>query len=189
MTRTQLIEKCLAAVKEVTIVASEFQNLDLAILNLKEHPRGWSILQCFDHLNLYNDYYVKQITKAFEDLKTSHQDEISYSWIGKKSINMMAPQNLSKQKTFRHMEPSHSQLDKSVIEKFLTDQSQLRGMLLDAKTRGLNLNHKIIKVEFFKLLKMYTGETFEFMINHELRHILQARRIQKNISAQAALIV
>jgi uncharacterized damage-inducible protein DinB len=189
MKRIELLDEFVNVVDEIISEATAFQKLSEPDLNVKEHEKGWSILQCFDHLNQYNQHYLKQLTTAIHNAKSSSSEDIAYSWVGRKSITMMDPENHAKQKTFRHMEPSQSELKKSVIEKFMSDQMQLRDLLVQARTKALDLNQKTVKVEFFKLLKMYTGETLQFMINHELRHIRQAERIKRGIAANPVLII
>jgi hypothetical protein len=189
MKPVELLDEFVNVVDEIISNATEFQNFAESDLNVKEHAKGWSILQCFEHLNQYNQHYLKQLTTAIRNAKPSSSVEIAYSWVGRKSITMMDPENRAKQKTFRHMEPSRSELKKSVIEKFIADQVQLKELLIQAKTNALDLNQKTVKVEFFKLLKMYTGETFQFMINHQLRHIRQAERIKRGIAANPLLII
>jgi hypothetical protein len=189
MKRVELLDKFVNAVDEIVLTARGFQNLPESDLNVKEHANGWSILQCFDHLNQYNAYYFRQLAAAISDAKPTSSEEIAYSWVGRKSISMMDPKNAAKQKTFRHMEPSRSQLKKSVLEKFILDQAQLKELLVRVRTNAFELNKKSVKVEFFKLFKMYTGETLEFIINHELRHLQQAGRIKGAIDANPVLVI
>lgn len=109
---------------------------------------------------------------------------ISYSWLGKKSMEMVHPQNGKKHKTVKHMNPSNSQLSTATITEFLKHLQDLQNLLQSAKTA--NLNKKAIPVEFFKLLKMRIGETLEFIITHQKRHLQQALRVKQQAVSVAS---
>ncbi|CAM3825035.1 DinB family protein [Pontibacter korlensis] len=168
------------------IVAHSFSSLSLVDLNYKPAPDKWSMLECLEHLNRYSRYYNPVLTKA---VAQSSSDEIyvtgiNYSWIGKKSLEMVRPQNMKKHKTVKHMNPNNSQLTRATVEEFLLHQQELLQLLYDA--RKVNLNRKAVPVEFFKLLKMRLGESLEFMVVHQERHIQQALRVKQELMKQAA---
>ena len=73
------------------------------------------------------------------------------------------------------MDPaSASQLGLPVIEEFRQHQQKLLDLIRKAGQTDISKGN--VKVEFFKLLKMTSGEALEFVITHELRHIQQAQR-------------
>lgn len=170
-------------------VRDQFGNLSFEHLNYKPHPERWSILECFEHLNRYNRYYLQAIEKAFERSGPFVDEEIKSTWIGKKSIAMMEPSNRKKQKTFRHMNPLNSALTSDVLDHFLNDQNRLLTLL--EKAKHININSKLIPIEFFRLLKMNIGEGFQFVVVHQHRHVLQAHTVNMEFSSSkpAALAV
>jgi hypothetical protein len=98
---------------------------------------------------------------------------------------MMSPLNQKKQKTFKKMNPANSSLDSNVFKKFISDQQRLKTLvegLLQAEP-----NAKVVKVEFFKLLKMTIAETLEFLIVHEQRHLIQACNVQAKHAATSQI--
>lgn len=166
-------------------VTTEFSALDLTALNYKPTPESWSILECLEHLNRYSRYYNPALAKAIANNSDgNYVPSITYSWLGKKSLDMVRPQNGKKHKTVKHMNPANSALGPATIEEFLKHQQELQQLLLRAKSA--NLNKKAIPVEFFKLLKMRIGETLEFVVIHQERHIQQALRVKQELSAKAA---
>ncbi|GHA63215.1 DinB family protein [Pontibacter akesuensis] len=166
-------------------VATEFASLDLAALNFKPAPDSWSILECLEHLNRYSRYYNSAIAKAIaQNTGGTDVTSISYSWLGKKSVDMVRPQNTKKHQTVKHMNPNNSQLDRTTVEEFLQHQQELQQLLQQA--RGANLAKKAVPVEFFKLLKMRIGEALEFVVVHQERHVQQALRVKQQQAKLAA---
>ena len=166
-------------------VAHEFSSLDLSSLNFKPSPDSWSILECLEHLNRYSRYYNPALAKAIaQNTGGNFVPSIDYSWLGKKSLDMVRPQNMKKHKTVKHMNPNNSQLSRATLEEFLKHQTELLHLLQNAKSA--NLNKKAIPVEFFKLLKLRIGETLEFVVVHQERHVQQALRVKQQLAKQAA---
>ncbi|GGG12169.1 DinB family protein [Pontibacter amylolyticus] len=162
-----------------------FVPLELSLLNSKPAPDSWSILECLEHLNRYSRYYNPVLAKAIAANAGGNTDQtISYTWLGKKSLDMVRPENGKKSKTVKHMNPNNSQLGRQTLEEFLDHQTELL-QLLD-KAKGANLNKKAIPVEFFKLLKLRIGETLEFVALHQERHLQQALNVKKQLPVNQA---
>ncbi|GAB3202770.1 hypothetical protein ABID22_001055 [Pontibacter aydingkolensis] len=166
-------------------VANEFPKMDLNSLNFKPGPESWSILECLEHLNRYSRYYNPALAKAIaKNADGTFTGSINYSWLGKKSLDIVRLQNMKKHKTVKHMNPNNSQLGRTTVDEFLKHQEELQQLLQNAK--GSNLNKKVIPVEFFKLLKLRIGETLEFMVAHQERHVQQALRVKQQLAQQVA---
>lgn len=180
------LEQLLQAAKgQQHTVTTAFATQDLATLNYKLSPESWSMLECLEHLNRYSRYYLPALAKAIASTTNdNHAHTISYSWLGKKSLDMVRPQNMKKHKTVKHMNPNNSQLTRAVVDEFLNHQKEVLALLSSAKTT--DIHKKAIPVEFFKLLKLRIGETFEFVITHQDRHIQQAMRVKQEQARQVA---
>ncbi|WP_242922117.1 DinB family protein [Pontibacter liquoris] len=166
-------------------VAAEFAPLDLSSLNFKPGPESWSILECLEHLNRYSRYYNPALANAIAQNSGSPTvPHISYSWLGKKSLEMVQPQLLKKHKTVKHMNPNNSPLNRATLEEFLQHQTELLRLLEEAKKA--NLHKKAVPVEFLKLLKLRIGEALEFVVAHQERHVQQALRVKQLLTRQAA---
>ncbi|WP_230392342.1 DinB family protein [Pontibacter sp. FD36] len=167
-----------------TVVAA-FVPLELSLLNFKPAPDSWSVLECLEHLNRYSRYYNPALAKAIATNSDDKPEQtISYSWLGKKSLDMVRPDNVKKSKTVRHMNPNNSQLGRQTLEEFLDHQTELLQLLNKAK--NTNLNKKAIPVEFFKLMKLRIGETLEFVALHQERHLQQALNVKKQLPVNQA---
>jgi hypothetical protein len=171
----------------LTTVQTELEPLELAHLNHQPAPGAWSILECLEHLNRYSRYYNERLAKALTQPGISanaKEAEVSYSWLGGQFIRMMAPGNTKKAKTLDRMNPSGSRLGREVLTEFARHQQHLLELL--AQAHSADLNRKAVPIEFFKLLKMRLGETFEFVVLHEQRHVQQALWAKASWPAEAA---
>jgi len=162
-------------------VEIEFSPLDEAALHFKPSPVSWSILECLEHLNRYNRFYNAELAAALA--KQAHtkpacnSQQVTYSWLGRKSYEAVRPENAQASKTLQRMNPSSSHLNRAVLEEFLQHQANLA--LLLEKAAGADLNQKAVRIEFFKLFKLKTGEAFQFLVAHEQRHMQQALRVKQ----------
>ncbi len=82
-------------------------------------------------------------------------------------------------KTFKNMNPLNSQLDKKVIQEFITQQTEMLRLLDEA--RKISLNKTKTSITLSKAIKLKLGDTFRFVIHHNQRHLLQAERVLKGI--------
>ena len=178
----------LAALSQATrqllaTVHTEFLPLELAQLNQQPAPGAWSILECLEHLNRYSRYYNPRLAQALAQPAPAAETEVGYSWLGRQFIGLMAPGNPKKAKTLQRMNPRGSRLGREVLAEFTQQQEQLLELL--ARAQPADLNRKAVPVEFLKLLKMRLGETFEFVVLHEQRHVQQALRAKACLPTEA----
>lgn len=179
MKTTQLLTELKTQTERIIqTVETKFIALPDDRLNLKPAADKWSVLECFEHLNLYSQYYLTALESAISRTAPAQPQEMKYTWIGKKSVAMMHPSNMKKQKTFKKMIPAKSKLTRDVLATFLNDQQRILRMI--EKASLLNISKAVVPVEFFKLLKMNIAETLEFVIVHEQRHLIQAENVLKN---------
>jgi len=179
MTSIELLAKLRHDIHAIINVAKEFELLPEAALNWKEHAEKWSILECLEHLNRYSLYYHVELKKAIARAAPSDKKhEAKSTWMGKKFIDMMHPDNTKKHKTFARMNPIHGSLKKEVVERFLRNQEELLDIV--AKASKIDLNKASIPVEFLKILRMNFGDALQFVVVHEQRHINQACTARSN---------
>lgn len=168
-------------------VETELAPLPDAVLNAKPRPEAWSALECLEHLNRYARYYLPVLTRALAGAAPAAATEVRYSWLGRKSLDLVRPDNGQQHRTVKHMNPTGSQLGRAVLKEFLEHQTALLALLAAARTT--DLNRRAVPVEFFRLLKLRVGETLEFVVLHEQRHLEQARRASQLAQAAAPVLV
>ena len=181
MTSHDLLVKLRRDVLTIIDAAKDFERLAESDLNWKEHQRKWSILECLEHLNRYSIYYNAEFKNAIARTITSNNDQYQAksTWMGRKFIAMMHPNNTKKHKTFARMNPTEGSLKKDVIVRFIRNQQELLD-ILDLVSK-VDLNKGSIRVEFLKILRMNLGDALQFVIVHEQRHLKQAAAVRSNV--------
>ena len=164
---------------------TELQLLPDEALQYRPGSDKWSVLECLEHLNRYARYYHPALAEALQQAAPAADAAVRFTWLGRKSCELVRPENQKPQKTLARMNPARSHLSRSVLAELRQHQEQLLMLLTQAV--GKDLNRKVIPVEFFRLLKMCTGETLLFVVAHARRHVQQAQRAAAQAPAVAAL--
>lgn len=168
-----LIEQSRQIVNQVEkLDANDWQSL-----TWKQDSNSWNILECLEHLNLYGDFYLPQIENSIKSSNTQSEIEFRSGILGSYFAKSMLPkEKLNKIKTFKDKNPLNGDLDKTVIDRFINQQIKLIELL--NKSRKVSLNKVKIKISISKLIRLKLGDTFQFIINHNIRHLKQIERIQ-----------
>ncbi|MDH5603883.1 MAG: hypothetical protein OEY51_08085, partial [Cyclobacteriaceae bacterium] len=72
--------------------------------------------------------------------------------------------------------PLNTKLDKRVIDKFIEQQVKILDLL--GQSRNVSLNKVRIRTSISSLIKLKLGDTFQFLINHIIRHLKQIDSIE-----------
>lgn len=91
---------------------------------------------------------------------------------------MLPKAQLNKMKTFKDKNPLNANLGKTVIDKFIHQQIKLIDLL--TQSRKVSLNKVKIQTSISSFIKIKLGDTFQFIINHNIRHLKQIESIQAN---------
>ncbi len=177
MQSEKLIQTLSEQTKQIINKAENLKCYDLNTLTWKETEITWSILECLEHLNLYGDFYLPQIENKIKNSITKNEPEFKNGVLGNYFSKSMLPRGkLNKMKTFKDKNPLNANLDKSVIDKFINQQIKLLDLL--NQSRNVSLNKVKIQTSVSSLIKLKLGDTFQFFINHIIRHLKQIDRIQ-----------
>lgn len=149
-------------------------------LNWQPSQKEWSIGQCLDHLLKTNTSYSEAIEKKLASTPAKEgQHPFKYGLIGRYFINMMAPSPSFKVPSPPTIKPQRSQIDPGIIERFLKQQDDLEKLVRQAS--GHDLTTKVPS-PLFRLLRLQLGEMFVVMMQHEQRHLNQAKRVMESES-------
>ncbi|CAD0225488.1 DinB family protein [Chryseobacterium sp. JV274] len=145
-------------------------------LNFRPSTDNWSTLECLEHLNRYGDFYIPEISRNISSAGKSPQSYFRPGILGNYFAKSMIPkEKMNKMKTFKTMNPIHSQINKGVIDTFIKQQEKLLELLEDA--RQTDLEKVKTNISISKLIKLKLGDTFRFVIYHNARHIRQIQKI------------
>lgn len=178
MTSQEIIDYCKTKTTEFLLRAEELKSLPIQQITWKANAESWSVLECLEHLNLYADFYNLAIRKAINDSKTTMQVPFKSGWLGGYFAKSMLPkEKLNAMKTFKDKNPIHTQLDIKVLERFIEQQKDFLDLLNLAE--NVNLNKVKTPVTISKLIRLKLGDTLQFLVNHNIRHMAQLERVLK----------
>lgn len=188
MTSKQLIQQSLA---EATNIRhnTEKHFIDLAEekLNRKPDSDSWSASECFQHLLLTNESYLKSFKNLLGGKQFGSQNSdpfnqsfihpFKHSFLGKFILHFVNPKTKMKSNTTKTFNPSHSKVEADVVRKFLLQHDQLVQMI----SAMINYNLQEIKISspINARIKYNLGDTIRIIILHDQRHIQQAERALK----------
>ena len=176
MRSKELISKLENQTQEHIEVVKTFLKLPDSTLNFKPTAEQWSILECIEHLNRYGNFYIPEIRQKILQSNTTSVTEFSSSWLGSYFSNSMLPkEKLNKMKTFPSMNPLNSQLNREVLHTFLYQQQAIMDLLQEAQS--VNLIKTKTAISISRWIKLRLGDTFQVIIYHNLRHIVQAKKV------------
>ena len=158
-----------------------WQMLPPAIMLHKEAPEKWSAAQCLMHLNSYGNYYLPAIAKAVDGALNKQwlsKSNFESSWIGNFFTELMMPKDatgtVKKMKAPKNHTPLLNDNSDAAIATFIDQQERMLQLL--EKARCVDLRKAKTAISISKLIKLPVGDTFRFLIAHNYRHVLQARR-------------
>ncbi len=178
MQSEQLIQSLIEQTRRIINQAEQLKTLDNQSLNWKEHESSWSILECLEHLNLYGDFYLPEIEAKIKAYTGNSELDFRPGLLGNYFAQSMLPkEKLNKMKTFKDKNPLNSALDRTTIDRFLSQQMRLLHLL--SESRKVSLNKVKVPTTITKLIRLKLGDAFPFVINHNIRHFKQIENVQK----------
>jgi DinB superfamily len=167
-----LIQNLWAQTEEIIGRAKALQSLDLGVLCWKDNETSWHILECVAHLKLYNDFYLPKIAAEIKHSNSHFEAQFKSGFLGRYFVKMISPKaKPNKMKTAKDKNPLNQSMDKNMIESFVHKQLTLLDLLQQAKL--VSLQQIKIPTSISRFIRLNLGDTFQFLINHQLRHFKQ----------------
>lgn len=166
-------------IQEITDSFSKaFRDVPGNELNWKPFETSWSIAQVIDHIMITNRSYYP----IFEQIKTN---TFKTPWIGKipwipdltgrMILSYVRPDRKKRSKTSRLWEPSRSQIQFDILDRFKDHQQELLlwiRILSNHTDRDMIIHSPASKMIVYPL-----HLAIEILISHEERHLNQAREV------------
>ncbi len=170
----------------LTTVERDFRPLTDAQLRWKPAPNQWSIIECLQHLNLAEQFYIRQIQHHVERIglvQTEPTDQVLESDRAGRAFRWIVdPQTTMKFPAPGIIRPRQAtDLDvASVLTQFETLQTLLLELL--DKAVYLDWNRQKIPSLFGAWLKLRLGDAVLMLVAHTERHLNQAGRVKEALS-------
>src|SRR4051812_847939 len=170
----------------------QWQLLPPTIMLHKETPEKWSAAQCLMHLKSYGNYYFPAIARAIDEAVSKHwlsTMNFKSSWFGNFFTELMLPKDaagtVKKMKAPRNHTPLANDNSDAAIATFIDQQEKILQLL--EKARAIDLRKAKTPISISKFIKLPVGDTFRFLIAHNYRHVLQAKRVIKYAKSGVAV--
>jgi len=160
---------------------SEWQMLSPERLGQKASPEKWSVAQCLEHLNIYGRYYLPAMEQAIQKAKQRNSQAtptFRSGWLGAYFTGLMMPQTDGKLKTKmkspKNAIPSPAPDPRAMLAEFIDQQETMLRLLREAAS--VNLSVIRIPISISPWIKLKLGDTFQFVVAHIQRHVVQAEQ-------------
>lgn len=173
-------------------VQREFTVLTDEQLRWKPAPDRWSIVECLQHLNLAERYYIRNLQHKVAQLgliQTNPTDQtLSSDWVGKAMLFAADPQAKLKLPAPGIIRPRAAVdlVPADVMSQFLDLQTLLRTLL--NKAVYLDWNKEKVMTLFGNWLKIRLGDACRMLVAHTERHLKQALRVKAELTTATQLI-
>ena len=155
-----------------------FGALNEAQLNWKPSAEQWSVGQCFDHLIVTNRSFFPLLEQVGRGERRNSAWE---SWsplsgfFGKFVARSLEQEGGRKFKAPKKIEPSSSDIDSGIINRFAEHHRELSELL--KATAGRDLKKIVVTSPISGFVTYRLPDACRIVVAHERRHFAQARRV------------
>ncbi len=156
----------------------QFNHLTKQQLNWKPSQDVWSIAQNLDHLITVNRSYFPVIDQMLEgNYRLPLHSKLSFitNFFGNFIYKSVDPKNTKKISTFSIWEPTESELDITIVPRFIDHQERLNTKIKESKY--LLDQHAIVGSPANRYIVYPLSRAFDIIIAHEQRHLNQAANV------------
>lgn len=183
MKQSELINHLITTCQNLNTRAEEIQNLDLKQLTKRKSDNSWNVLECYEHLNRYLEIYNQFFKTALNVAPSLEKDQLVKSgYFGKKFIQSMEADKVvkNKMKTFKSKNPINQDLETTVINSFIKNNLITIKHLDVAKSKNI---HSVKTKLTIPLMKIKLVDSFQFIIAHNKRHMIQIESILDELNS------
>ena len=162
-------------------VQQEFPALSFDQLNWKPSAESWSIAQCLDHLIVSHNAYFPELEKITTgNYKMNFwQKHSPFTSVWRKIMKDQLREKVKrKMKAPRKIQPSASQTGDDIVERYFNNLDIFLKYI--SACQSLDIDKIIITSPLLRIVTYNLRDAFQFLIQHEHRHINQAIRVKMN---------
>jgi len=157
-------------------IKKTFGDLSAEQINWKPSADGWSVGQCFEHLIKTNSLFFPELEKiAGGSRKNSFLENYSplSSFFGNLLINSLKKDGRKFKAPSKAIVPP-SEIDAGIIMQFAAHQTEVIEQI--KRTETADWQKTKITSPFMKLMTYKLADGYQVIIEHERRHVRQAKR-------------
>lgn len=155
-------------------IAKDFRQMPVSYLILPPGIGKWNVVQCFQHLNTYGDYYLPLLEALLKNMDGAN-DVFKSSTLGNYFVRMMESKTFFKKfKAAKIHFPVGRPDAKAVLDIYILQKQRLLQLL--KHTGNIDLNKGRIPLSINRFIELSPGDALRFMVAHDERHILQAKK-------------
>jgi hypothetical protein len=168
--------------EEITDAVESFYKLEENLLFKKPAPGKWSVIECFEHMNILYEIYMNNIKEAIEKNKGKYEpvEYFKPTLVGHYFFLSMTPNEKQKPrykiKTFKRFEPTGKIPDS--LDRFREYHSEFSDLI--DRIPELNLDKIKVTSSIGNIMRFKLGDAFRIVTGHNQRHIIQ---VQKTLSS------
>ena len=157
-------------------VRAVFGSLSPEQLNWKPAAESWSVAQCLDHLILTNKSMEPAIEAKLSGKANSLWEKASplSGFFGRFLKNHLMEDKRKFKAPSRSIVPP-SEIDGDIVERFCEHQRHVARQVEDIGK--LDLDRTVVTSPYLRVMTYRLGDALDIMIEHEKRHIRQAKRV------------
>lgn len=167
-------------------VNREFGSLTEEQLRQKPAPDKWSIIECLQHLNLAERFYIRNIQHKVDQLgllQTNPTDQpLKAGLVGRALCWAVDPKTKMKLKAPSIVKPRRA--EEWNVQQVMSQFIELQTLLYDSlnKVIYLDWNQTQLPTLFGNWLKINLGDALRMLVLHTERHLAQALRVKETLS-------
>jgi uncharacterized damage-inducible protein DinB len=164
-------------------VLKAFSDLTLRQFNWKASPDRWSISQCLEHLVISDSAYFSDFQKIIKGrYSMTFWEKYSpfTSLFGRIFKDQLQEQVKAKMKTHRKLTPQTSEKSLDFINEYIKNLDTFLNYV--SNCRHIDIDKTIITSPTIKIITYSLRDVFQFLVEHEHRHINQAIAVRDNVN-------
>ena len=162
-------------------VQREFAALSSDQLNWKPAVDSWSIAQCLDHLIVSHNAYFPDLERISSDKYKMNfwekNSPLKTIW-GRIMKDQLQEQVKRKMKAPQKIRPSASEIPGDIVERYLANLNMFLKYI--SGCQSTDIDRTIFTSPLLRIVTYNLRDAFQFLIQHEHRHINQAIRVKLN---------
>jgi len=162
-------------------VSLEFSGVSLEQLNWKPSLQSWSIAQCLEHLIIsHNSYgsYFGEIAEGNYKMNFWQSYSPFTHLSGKLMKQQLQEHPKRKFKAPKKIQPAASEMKMEIIDRYQENLETFLDQI--SKCRNIDIDKTIITSPILSIVTYSLRDAFQFLMQHEHRHINQAIRVKAN---------